>query len=250
MSVADSFYLNKRDQAKLQDQLGAVPGLIEELSITLTRQSRLQRPSPGGPRRQKPASQIPFHMGASDASDELHNCLSTWVRLVCEQRAIFYREAGDMATLARWLRKNMVALALTEGAEEACDDICYRINECRRMIDLPPEDRTLPCANGCGWILVSEVASTATCQTCNICWRVSELMSRAIEEARQSIGTAAELEKVTTQFIKPAITRKRITYLASIGLISRRPSGDGMDRFQLGEVIDAHAALIARRKAG
>lgn len=250
MSVADSFYLNRKDQLRLQDQLAAIPELVEELSITEARQARLQRPGLGKPRRQRPGSQIPFHMGASDASDELHNCLSTWVRLVCEQRCIYYRESNDMVTLAKWLRKNITALALTEGAEESCDDICYHIAQCRRMIDLPPEDRTLPCANGCGWILVSEVADTATCRKCETCWRVSELMDAAIEEARLSIGTAAELEKVTAQFIKPPITRKRITYLASIGLISRRPSMDGNDRFQLGEVVDAHAALIARRRAG
>lgn len=140
MSVSDSFFLDKGSQHKLRDELASIPRMIGELSITLTRQARVQRPGLSMSRRPKPESQVPIHIGAHNAADVLHNCLGTWVRLVCEQRAIVWDKGNDIITLAKWLRINMIALALTEGSEEAYEDIKAAIDECWRQIDIPADD--------------------------------------------------------------------------------------------------------------
>ncbi|WP_100467586.1 hypothetical protein [Mycobacteroides abscessus] len=124
MSVADSFYLDKASQHKLREELASIPRMIGELSVTLTRQARIQRPGLSMSRRPKPESQVPIHIGAHNAADLLHNCLGTWVRLVCEQRAIVWDKGNDIITLAKWLRVNMIALALTEGSEGAMINTC------------------------------------------------------------------------------------------------------------------------------
>lgn len=41
MSVTDSFFLDKRSQLLLRDELGAVPALVEDLLVTITRQARV-----------------------------------------------------------------------------------------------------------------------------------------------------------------------------------------------------------------
>ncbi|MGC7349526.1 hypothetical protein, partial [Mycobacteroides abscessus] len=140
MSVADSYFLDKGSQHKLREELASIPRMIGELSVTLTRQARIQRPGLSMSRRPKPESQVPIHIGAHNAADLLHNCLGTWVRLVCEQRAIVWDKGNDIITLAKWLRVNMIALALTEGSEEAYEDIKAAIDECWRQIDIPADD--------------------------------------------------------------------------------------------------------------
>ncbi|SII92176.1 hypothetical protein [Mycobacteroides abscessus] len=140
MSFSDSFFLDKGSQHKLREELASIPRMIGELSVTLTRQARIQRPGLSMSRRPKPESQVPIHIGAHNAADVLHNCLGTWVRLVCEQRAIVWDKGNDIITLAKWLRVNMIALALTEGSEEAYEDIKAAIDDCWRQIDIPADD--------------------------------------------------------------------------------------------------------------
>lgn len=205
------FFLDRKGQARLQDQLADIPELVEELSITVTRQARVQRPGLGNPRRRRPESQVPFHIGAANATDELHNCLSTWVRLVCEQRAIIYRESNDMVTLAKWLRKNMIALALTEGAEESCDDICYFIGECRKMIDLPPEDEIV-------------------------------IDRGRVSEANRVVVTAGQVEKLANKMgaIGKGLNKRRVETLTRNRKLRPCAVDGDVKFFRLGDVLDAH----------
>lgn len=137
------FFLPRREQAILSEKLGTVPSLVEDLAITVTRQARIQRSGLGKPRRQRPGSRLPFHIAAAEAEDALHNALTTWVRFVCEERQIVYRGHDDDITLSRWLRKHMVSLALTAGSEDAFDDLVGKIDECRKVVDLPPDDEVV-----------------------------------------------------------------------------------------------------------
>ncbi|MEC4856706.1 hypothetical protein R2325_13950 [Mycobacteroides chelonae] len=223
MSVVDSFYLDKRSQLLLRDELRSVPALVEDLLVTLTRQARIQKIGLGKPRRQRPESRIPFHLGASEASDALHNCLSTWVRLVCEQRAIAYREAGDIVTLARWLRRNLVALALTEGAGEAYADIKAAIDECRKQIDLPPEDD----------IVIDKAR---------------------VQAANKSVVTLSTIGPIANRIgvLGRGLNRDRLRYLEKTGKV--RPCGEDPDTgtqfFRLGDVLHAHNDRTKVKRSG
>lgn len=213
------FFLARDLQRKLTEQLGTIPDLVEDLSITITRQARVQRPGLGKPRRQKPESQVPFHIGASGASAELHNCLAGWVRLVCEQRAIIYEGHGDIVTLARWLRRNMVALALTEGSEESCDDICHHIAQCRRMIDLPPEDDVV--------------------------------IDRArVNDANRMSLTAGQVEKIAGKLgsIAKGLNKRRVETLVRNKMLSPCSVDGEVQFYRLGDVLDAHHRYTKRNK--
>lgn len=212
------FFLDRRDQARLREKLELVPGLVQELAITVTRRARIQRTGLGTPRRQKPGSRLPFHLAAAAAQDELHNSLTTWVRHVCEERQIRYAGHSDDITLARWLRRNMVALALTEGSEEACEDIIARIEECQRQIDLPPEDEIV--------------------------------IDRArVREANRQVLTAGQVERIAGRLgaMGVGLNKRRVETLARKGVL--RPCGlDGDVRFyRLGDVLDAHHRVEKRK---
>ena len=134
------FYLDRRGQRELKAKLDQIPGLVEDLSITITRQARVAPRNSMKLHRHKPESKVPFHIAAADAADNLHNCLVTWVRFTCENRQVHYNSREDALTLARWLSRNIIGLALCEGSEDSYADIAHHIDECRRQIDLPPDD--------------------------------------------------------------------------------------------------------------
>lgn len=218
------FFLGRKEQAELRDKLRTVPALAEELAITTTRQARVQKSGLANPRRAKKAeSKLPFHMESARRTDELQNCLSTWVRLVCEQRAINYEGHSDIATLASWLDRNMIPLALTEGSEDAADDIGYHIGRCWEVVDLPPDDEIV--------------------------------IDRArVEQANRQVLTAGQVEKIAPRLgpIGEGLNKRRVETLVRWGVL--RPCAlDGDVRFfRLGDVLDAHhrAKSDRRRKAG
>lgn len=213
MSVADAYFLDRGSQIKLRDELASIPRMIGELSITLTRQARVQRPGLSKSRRRKPESQVPIHLGAEEAAQKLHNCLSTWVRLVCEQRAIVWDKGNDIITLAKWLRINMIALALTEGSEEAYEDIKAATDECWRQIDIPADDDIM--------------------------------IDRArVHEANRVVVTAGQVEKLANKMgaIGKGLNKRRVETLAARRKNPLRPCAvDGDTKFfRLGDVLDAH----------
>lgn len=216
------FYLDKIQQAKLRDKLGLVPALVEDLAVTITRQARIQKSGLGKPRRQRPESRLPFHLGAAEAADELHSCLVAWVRFVCEERQMHYRDSDNDISLARWLRRNIVTLALIEGSEEACDELCERIDECRRHVDLPPDDD----------VVIDRVR---------------------VEAANRSVITLSTIDGIASRLgdIGKGLNRDRLRLLAKRGDV--RPVSEDPDTgtrfYRLGDVLHAHHNREKRKAA-
>lgn len=213
------FFLERKKQLLLSDKLGEVPGLVEDLSITITRQARMQRKGLGSPRRMKPESMLPFHIAASQAADELHNCLATWVRFVCEERMIHYTGHSDDITLSRWLRKHMISLALTQGSEEAFDDIAYRIDQCRRQIDLPPDDEIV--------------------------------IDRArVREANRQILTAGQVERIAIRLgpLGEGLNKRRVETLVRNKKLKACDYDGDVAFYRLGDVLDAHHRYVSRNR--
>lgn len=205
------FYLDRAEQTRLTEALGTIPTLADQLAVTVTRQARIQKSNMGKPRRQKLGSRMPFHIGASEAADQLHTTLATWVRHTCEHRQIHYRDGNDLISLARWLRRNMIQLALTEGSTEAFIDIRDRIDECQRQVDLPPDDEV-------------------------------HIDQTRIREANRQVLTAGQVEKIAHRLgaLGQGLNKRRVETLARNGRL--RPCAiDGDVRFyRLGDVLDAH----------
>lgn len=216
------FHLPRADQRKLTEALGTIPTLADQLAVTVTRQSHIQKSGLGKPRRQKPGSRIPYHIGAAEAADNLRNALVTWVRFTCEARQIHYHGGDDIMSHARWLRRNMIQLALTEGSEEALNDITDKINECRRQVDLPPDDEVV--------------------------------IDRArVESANRSVVTLSTIAGIASRLgdIGQGLNRERLRILAKRGDV--RPVSEDPDTgtrfYRLGDVLHAHHNRERRRAA-
>ena len=160
---ADHFYLPRVDQKALLDLLKKIPSLAEDLAVTTYRQDRIGK---GGMKIASGTDEqpLPFNLGASNAIDLLFNELAGWARHVCDSRGISYMPTGfthdfdfvgplresenrlpygyqeSVLGLARWLRRNIIPLAMTEGADTAYVDISTVMDRCWATVDIPAED--------------------------------------------------------------------------------------------------------------
>ena len=216
--MSETFYLPRDQQAQLVELLDQIPFLVEQLAITICRQDRLG----GGPRisRGKTAQPLPYNTNASDAADALHDELAGWVRRVCEQRQLDYHEGRDNTiSLARWLRRWTIALALTEGAETALHDIETVILDARNAIDRPPQHRPH---------IDPELLAEADRQLLN---------ARGIEHLARELDTRYR-----------NLNRRRVHALHEAGRITPAANIEGMHLFRVGDVLVAHLDHPIRRK--
>lgn len=178
--MSEIYFVCKADRMMLHKILGEIPGLVDELSITVTRQDRTGK---GGMKISSGSDEqpMPFNVGASDAGDYLRNELNTWARLVCEERFISYDGSDSVVGVSVWLRKNLASLAMTQGAEDALPGIESAMKRCRRAMDIPADDDVLLglCPNCSSRVNAEADADSGSCREC------SQELTR--EEGRRAI---------------------------------------------------------------
>ncbi|NKR52964.1 hypothetical protein GS481_02390 [Rhodococcus hoagii] len=157
---------------------------------------------------------LPYDNSAQDAADHLGNELATWVRHTCEHRGIDYAGSWSPAGWAKWLADNIIALALTPGADEAPAMIGQAVAGARRAARIPKR-RT--------WGGSVEEA------------RDTQLNASAIEVAAKELG----LEYTN-------LTRDRVNSLKRARRIQPVRYFNDMPIYRLGEVMDAHLATRTR----
>ncbi|MGW3545879.1 hypothetical protein ACWDNI_35800 [Nocardia niigatensis] len=210
MAEVDHFYLDRAQISALRELLGRVPVLAEDLAVAETKQARITKAGLGAPRAGRHCAALPLNADAYEAREGLHNALTTWVRAVCEQRAISVPAVDNLTAAAAWLRRNVYALAMTEGADDAPREIGEAYDDCRAVIDLPPDDEVV-------------------------------VDSARLAAANASVHTAYSIEKLAPKLgeIGKGLNRDRVRYLAKRGL--RECGRDGDTRFyRLGDVLVAH----------
>lgn len=198
---------------------------------------------------------LDINLHASDVAHDIHGTLRAWADHICQHSAVPWPGEQRTAEWAKWLDRHLIDLAKTEDAVAAYDEISDSHKRLMRVIDRPtPSEFVGPCqADGppqCAGVYCPRGRDTTHCRTCDLTIDIPTVRAATLEQARLTLGTAAELAPIISRFADPTIVgglnRKRITYLARRGLISGRRSQDGRPRFQLGEVIDAHLKLVER----
>ncbi len=161
---------------------------------------------------------LPYNEDAQDAADQLGNELGAWVRHTCEHRGIDYAGAWSPAGQAKWLADNVIALALTPGAEEAPAAIRQAVTTARRAAGIPKR-RTWGGS-------IEEAGAT-------------RLNARGIEALAREMGG---------DWI--GINRDRVRTLHRAGHIQPVHVDEGSDQqllFLAGDVLGAHLAHPPRR---
>lgn len=246
---ADHFYLPRVDQKALLDLLKKIPSLAEDLAVTTYRQDRIGK---GGMKIASGTDEqpLPFKLGASNAIDLLFNELAGWARHVCDSRGISYMPTGfthdfdfvgplresenrlpygyreSVLGLARWLRRNIIPLAMTEGADTAYIDISKVMDRCWATVDIPAEDP----------VPVHEK---------------DEVLERVRAQMLHRAGIVQVAELLARQYPEyRGLTGKRVDTLRRSGHIQARYCGvlSRAEVFRLGDVMDAHLAHATRQR--
>lgn len=213
------FSIDHAAKRELLRVLREVPDLAEDLLDTRTRQTRfgaVDFRTRSGAIEQR----LPFNEAAVKVEGHLRTVLSTWTRLVCEERAIDYTGADTLSALAQWLERNIVALALTPGAECALDDIRTAV-EAAAFVVCPPAQPTVD----------AELVRRARAVRLNVTG-IGELAGQLGAEYRN-------------------LTPRRVRTLREAGLIEPVPgpwAPDWPELFVVGEVLDAHLSMPSRRR--
>ncbi len=212
----DQFFMPRHDQAALVAILRTIPGLVEDLAVTVTRQDRLTtgRPRISTGEQEQP---LPFNVNASDAGDYLHFVLAQWARLVLDQRGLEYDGTDATTSVAAWLDRNIISLAMTEGAETALDEIRAAVSQATRACDRPRDPRWMRAS-------VEDAANT-------------RLNARGIEALAKELG--GEWAGINRDRVRTLHRAKRIAPVAV------DKGSDEQLMFAAGDVLAAHIAFPA-----
>lgn len=184
---------------QLAMRLREVPGLVDELETTVTRQDRLGARGGGARGSETP---LPFNGAASDARTTLRDILGLWCRDVADRSgaALPTAKVAPQVTsaAAEWLLDHLRAVAHHPAAGDLYDEVTDAIWQAVRAIDRPPDTVFAgPC--GCGALLYALLGrSTVTCRECaavhNVadCW---DWMRRAPSWLAYE-GTSADVSMV------------------------------------------------------
>lgn len=235
--------------------------LADETLTTITRQDRL--PNRGGAARPDPEpwtsadgalrpTALPVNMHAVEIVDRATNTLTTWARLIGEERGALMPEPGMLHQATRsalhiaahldWLRhRPQIAEALDE-LEDACRDLV-------RVVDRPA-DLQLVGACDCGVRLYAKAKATSvTCRACGANVDTASRWDTTWQQAQDRLVTAAEaasllhIEGLATNRDR---ARKTIIMWGQRHAISQRgtnPSGQPVYRY--GDIADRMASQAA-----
>ncbi len=213
-------YLDRETARDLFRLLGSIPELADDLADSRTRQTRFGTADirvRGG----SAASKLPFNPAAARVEDHLRAVLVGWVRWVCEPRALVYDGAATIGGMAKWLQRNIVAVAMTEGVEGALPEISGAVDDAATVV-CPP----------------TQTASVDI-----------ELLARARAVRLNVAGIGTLAAQLGADFAN--LTPRRIRTLREAGLVSPVPGPwaiDWPELFVVGEVLDAHVALPMRQR--
>lgn len=237
----------------LERELAAVPGIVADLDIALSRQARIGGGGKGGLARER----MPINLGALAAIDDLTNTLTTWARDVGEGHGWDWRSrlsAAEMATNV--LLGRIPEIRRHRAVAELHDEIIDAVRQARRAIDRPaeqqflgtcyvpdPEHEDQPCDAD---LYARAGASSATCKVCGITHDVAERRAWLLQQAAELLCTVREAARylgevghirVTEASIRGYLHRKRLAY---------RP---GTSTIRLGDLLTVVVDESERRSA-
>lgn len=219
----DGFYLADPDIEELRRHLTKVTTIVDNYAITLTSQDRVRPPALGGKGGKALLEEVcPLNVEARDRLDELANELGTVARDMCETRGITYDGDEHLLGVARWLRINVIALALMPAAEELRDGIVRAIDRCLDVVDLPTE-------------------------------RSVVIDRDRIAAANRQVVTADAAERIAGRLgeLGKGLTAARVRLLRKKGHIApcSTDKDSGAHFYRLGEVLDAHHRIDTRLRS-
>lgn len=249
---------------KLDRALGDTRWVLAQLDLVITRQTAKQ-PHVGGASREQP---LPYAPRASDLRWALENTITTWARVIHEEKPTPLPDVASVGLLAAWMTGHVEWLRHHPAAVEAVEEITSIVGQGMRAVDVRPNLLYAgPCSiedgpKVCGHDLYADpMSAVVICSACDRRYDVAQRKEWLMDTARDHLATATEASRlcwtlkgdlVTTAMIRGYVRRGKLASHAT-----RSENGRDVALYRIGDVLDAADAVKwdereqrATRKAG
>lgn len=274
--IHDSAYLCADCTTALSATLTKLADLHPQIQVTLTLQAVIESSNGAAPPPlQDWADAIPgvweqpaaYHLGASAVADDVGNVVTTWARVILEERKIDLPPIRATMTIGpahvtdcrhiscknirghlkdsacvhatRFVLDNVWWLRRRPEAPTAYDDLTAALRQIEHLIDTPaPRIYAGPC-NVCRQDLYARAgAAQVECLACDMVYDMAQRREYLLECASDRLERAGHIARAVTELGSP-ISAQRIRTWAGRGQI-RSPYSDPVGRplYRVGDVLD------------
>lgn len=236
--------------------LRQIPGLVDELTTTLTRQARI------GDRNSRPGGDTPvvFDQRASADLEGFHAYLTRWAAAVAEHRGIHVDSDHTPAGLSRWLLRWNGAASQHPEAGDYAADIHALIRGALHTIDRAPELRYVGPCEDCHqdlYVLAERPPQVVNCPTdgCEASYPMEARRAWLLEQTYGRLLTAHEMSRAIASLVPgEPLTPNRISQWAARDKITKylhHPRDPHKRvRFLVEDVIrQLHESMASRQKS-
>jgi hypothetical protein len=223
--------------------LGSVPGLVDDLEVTLAKQARFTDTALVPVHN----TGLPYDQAASDSLHRLRAELVSLVRLCVDDRvrSSDYRDrwpADTPASMSRWLLWRVDGVAVMDWAADAMV-LVEVVAQALLIVDRPPDLAYAgPC--DCGRDLyVDPGHALVQCDHCGAGWDLAARRTWLLEAVRDRLATATEISRALSSLDVP-VTPETIRSWKHRGRITTKGHDvSGSPLYRVGDAVD----LLAQR---
>jgi len=233
------------------------PGLWAELQTTIARLSRSGGgSSPAGKASERP---VPYHDRASAVAHRMRNELSTWARLIADQRPDLPLPVDDPPTIARWVAVHVTAVFVTaelssgvrgvvRDAERVIDRAPDKVyaGPCMEPLevgeDFDPDEEPLRCE---GQLYATKGKERVRCRECGTVHEVQARQEWLSRELDGQLVSAAEAAPVLSWLLDKNITRNHINNWKLNGRVEVH---DGRWPYRFGDLLELAREMKPRQR--
>jgi len=232
-------YLCRNCADTLTRDLKAIPWLLEDLEITMTRQDRLSDVSDRG----SDEHPLPIRLHAMEARRDLHSTLAAWAQHVAGKHEGLGAGVWTELKLAHYLLEHVGDVFTDPAAGECADEIGYAVKLVRRTIDKPVEQVFAGPCDDCGTDLYAHPSrAEVECRNpeCGAVYPIEARRRWLLGKAEDQLLPATEMSRALSGLLQKPITGSMLRGLAFRGRITAHPpiKKNGPALYKVGEVRD------------
>jgi hypothetical protein len=230
---------------RLERALGDVPALWEELDTVLTKQARY---AAAEFRRGEQA--LPFNPAASELGWVLRNTLSTWCRLIAEERGRVLPDADSPTAVAGWLLHHTTWLRHHRAGHEAVEEITSVVGQIRKAVDRPPERVYAgPCKDCGGDMYAKPDAASVDCRPCGLSYDVTEMRDWMRSQVYGRLVTAREGVVLLSRFGLPVVQKTIDKWFERKRVVDHGKDAEGKRLYLFDDLVTLAAAAVPTERA-
>jgi hypothetical protein len=206
----------------LRGDLAAMPWLLDDLEITITRQDKLSDPT-GRSGDERP---LPIRINAMEARRDLNATLAGWAMHIAGRLDGLTGSGWNEPRLANYLLDHLGTILTDPAAGQIADEIGYAKGMAMRAIDKPaPRVYVGPCEDCDKDLYAHPRAAEVECRTpdCGAIYPIEARRRWLLGKAEDQLRTAAELSRALPELLQRPLTASMIRAWAHQGRIVKHP---------------------------